>query len=432
MDSLLNAVSVIFWGLVMFSLIVVVHEAGHYTVARLCGMRVKEFMIGLPGPNIGFKAFGTKFGITPFLLGGYALIAGAQQEEQSPTLARSLGILATSGSVSGAAAAECQSVLGYDFESDLDQLYDWGTIERKRLKGDDCIYSMPADGDFAQGQPRTLSDVDALIEAERRVTYCGAPWFKRVLMLLAGAAFNLIFAIVVFSAALMYMGDTQPADPWRVEQVVAASPAATAGLQAGDQLLALDGQRFNSWNEFSALTATLSPGQEVVVSVLRGGQNQDFLCTLGDKDGKAFLGISPTTKRVPVSFGQAISRSVGFVGIVAGAIAQLFNPATFTTMVGQSSSVIGVSFEARNAASDGFLSFIVLAAALSISIGLMNLLPLPPLDGGKIVLETIQKLTRRALPVRVINIVSVGCLCLIVLLFVVLSGQDIQRYILGG
>jgi regulator of sigma E protease len=123
---------------------------------------------------------------------------------------------------------------------------------------------------------------------------------------------------------------------------------------------------------------------------------------------------------------------VGFIGIVAEAITRLFNPATFNEVVSQSASVVGVSFMAKDAAEGGPLPFITMAAALSISIGLMNLLPFPPLDGGKIVVETIERVTRRSIPTRVINSISVTALVLLVMLFLYVTNQDIQNYIIGG
>jgi regulator of sigma E protease len=101
-------------------------------------------------------------------------------------------------------------------------------------------------------------------------------------------------------------------------------------------------------------------------------------------------------------------------------------------VVSQSASVIGIAFEARNAADAGFLPFIVLTAALSISIGLMNILPLPPLDGGRIVVETIERIAHRKIPTRVVSSITLAGFTLLIMLFLFVTGQDIERYILGG
>ena len=430
MEILLNVLTTVFWGLVMFSLIVLVHEAGHFTAAKLCGMRVREFMLGLPGSNLGIQIGETRFGVTPFLLGGYALVAGMQFEAESPTLARALALLAERGSIDTATAQRLENSLGYELEADLDQLTDWGTIQRRRTKGGFYRYEMKAGDGYAQGQAREISDADSLVAAERKLTYLGAPYHQRVIMLLAGAFFNLVFAIIVFTAAMMYVGDGQLTK--LVDSVTAGSPAAAAGIMPGDDLLSIDGQETADWQAFYDLIGQHAVGDQVVVAVLRDGQTIRLEATLGDNNGRAFLGVSPYIEPLPVSFTEALGRSFSFIGIVAVTIAGLLNPATTGQVISQSSSVVGVSVEAANAASAGFLPFIVLAAGLSISIGLMNLLPIPPLDGGKIVLETIQRLLGRPIPIRVINSISVAALVMLGLLFVTVTWQDIQHYIIGG
>jgi regulator of sigma E protease len=175
-----------------------------------------------------------------------------------------------------------------------------------------------------------------------------------------------------------------------------------------------------------------APGDEATFTIERAGEQLSYQVILADNDGRALLGVTPTAERHSTPLVEALGTSVSFIGVVAVAIVQLFNPATFGEVIGQSASVIGVSFEARNAAAAGFLPFITLSAALSISIGLMNLLPFPPLDGGRIVVETIERVTRRSIPTRVINGITVVALSLLIMLFLFVTTQDIQRYILPG
>ena len=427
---ILDLLTTVFWGLVMFSLIVCVHEAGHFTAAKLCGMRVREFMLGLPGPNIGVTVGETKFGITPILLGGYALVAGMQFETESPTLAQSLTALAKLGKVDTQTALAYGSELGYDWESDLEQLVDWGTVRRSKLKGAGFLYEMNADRGLTRAEARVLDDADALIASERRRTYLGASYPKRVLMLVMGALFNLIFAVIVFTTAMVMVGDSRLTTT--VSATTVGSPAAAAGILPGDRLAAIDGTEIATWEDFYKLIGNHGPGDTVVVAIERGGHLLEMTIVLSDNNGRAFLGVSPTVEDVPVGLLEAFNRSIGFIWMVAVAIVGLFNPATFGDVISQSSSVVGISVEASHAASAGFWPFIVLAAALSISIGLMNLLPLPPLDGGKILLESIQRVIRRPIPMRVINSISMVVLVLFGVLFLTVTWQDIQRYIVGG
>ncbi|MDR1422986.1 MAG: M50 family metallopeptidase [Coriobacteriales bacterium] len=443
METLLTGIEIVFFGLIMFSLIVFVHELGHFVAARAFGVRVSEFMIGLPGPNIGFTFKGTKFGVTPILLGGYALIAGMEGGKENPNLVHALAWLARQGSADTAAVQNAEKELGFDLEEALDILHGWGSIVRVRLKGGLYRYDMPDEkgavepdsskslvSSYALGEPRPLPDPTAALDVERRKTYRGLGWFKRVLILANGVIFNLLFAIIVFTTVLMVVGDQQPITT--LDAVAADSPAALAGIEAGDTLVGVDGTPIDNWEGFTAVIATHQPGEEVRVTVERDGHERSFPVVLGQSEGRAILGVTASLERVPISFTTAAGTAVGFIGIVAQAILQLFNPATFSDVVSQSSSVIGISVEARNAAEQGFIPFIILAAALSISIGLMNLLPIPPLDGGKIVVETIERVTRRHIPVRIISGISVTCFVLLIALFLFVTNQDIHRYILGG
>ena len=429
METLIEAFKVIFFGVLMFSIIVTVHEMGHFTAARLFGLRVKEFMIGLPGPNIGFKFKGTKFGITPFLLGGYALIAGEGSARENTHLASALSYLAAHGALTDEEAYVAGHELGYDLEEALEVLDAWGTVRRVKKRGR-YTYLMPQSETAAEGEPRRIEDVAAHIAAERKLTFNAAPWYQRVIILAAGVIANLLFAIIVFTTVLMILGDQIPTTTF--ESIVGGSPAEQAGMMAGDTILGLNGRDIDSWDTLTEVMNAYKPGDEVTVSIDHQGVIKDYTVTLADNEGRPMIGFSPVTEAAPISFFEALSISVGFIGIVAEAILMLFNPSTFTEVVSQSSSVVGISFEARNFAAAGFMPFIYLAAALSISIGMMNLLPFPPLDGGKIIVETIERVTRRKIPVRIMNGITVAALTLLVMLFIYVTNQDIHRYIIGG
>ncbi|MDR0308496.1 MAG: M50 family metallopeptidase [Coriobacteriales bacterium] len=435
-NTFISGLSVVFWGVVMLSLVVVVHEAGHFTVARLLGLRVREFMIGLPGPNIGFTFKGTRFGVTPFLLGGYAAIAGMQEElteEKTKLLPKAITLLSLAGRLDTAEVQALEPSLGFDLEGSLDTLTDWGSVMRKKQRNGLYLYEMPAGAGVARGEAREIADPEAFIASERKLTYTAAPWWKRVLMLLGGTAFNLIFAVIVFTVIMVAVG--QQTGTSELSEVAADSPAASAGLVVGDRITAIDGQAVEDWDGLVSVLGGQQVGQTVSVDIAPAdgtAQTETVAVTLGDNQGAPYLGVSPVVKTSPVSLGSALGRSFGMIGMVAQAIAQLFNPATTGAVLSQSTSVVGIAFIARDAAAEGFLNFIIITASISISIGLMNMLPFPPLDGGKIVLESIQRIIRRPLPVRLINTISIVGMGLMVVLFLFLTSQDIQHFIFGG
>jgi regulator of sigma E protease len=133
-----------------------------------------------------------------------------------------------------------------------------------------------------------------------------------------------------------------------------------------------------------------------------------------------------------VPLGQAFSASWRYISLTAATIAQLLQPAHAGEVIENSTSVVGISVMASEAAQEGASSLLFLAAAISLSLGFMNLLPIPPLDGGKLVLEIIAVIIRRPVPIKVQTVISYVGMALFLLLFFVLLRQDIVRFILGG
>ena len=112
---------------IVLGILVVIHEGGHYLASRAFGVRVTEFMLGMPGPNIGFKKWGTKFGVTPILLGGYARVCGMEPGEMSPHLEPVLAALYRRGTANMEdIAADCGITDDEALEA-LDELVEWGS-----------------------------------------------------------------------------------------------------------------------------------------------------------------------------------------------------------------------------------------------------------------------------------------------------------------
>ncbi len=427
METVIEFLKVVFFGVLMFSIIVTIHEAGHFTAARLFGLRVKEFMLGLPGPNIGITFKGTKFGVTPILLGGYAMIAGeGGMGKENPNLASAYSFLSEHGKLDEDRARGFSSSLGYDLEEALDVLDAWGTIKRTKDKGK-YTYHMIADGALELGAPRKIEDANAHIEAERKLTFDAAPWYKRIIILAAGVIFNLIFAIVVMTSFYMATGVQNPTTT--LETIVAGSPAEVAGIQPGDTITSFEDKQVDSWTTLTTYIAAKKPGDEIDLTLDRSGSAREVTLKLADNNGSPMIGVSPTFTTEAMPFTEAVGNSVGYIGLVAGFIVQLFNPSTAGEVISQSTSIVGVSIMAKDVAESGIVPFIYLAALLSVSIGLMNLLPFPPLDGGKIVVETIERVTRRRIPVSVISFITMAAFALLILLFLVLTVQDVRNFI---
>ena len=434
---MLDVVLTIFWGIVLLSLIVVIHEGGHYLAARAFKVRVLEFMVGLPGPSIGVKRKGgqTRFGLTAIPLGGYARIAGMDDYIDESNLPRAAAFLYKYGQIETSKLEKASEVLGFDLGEALDVLVEWGTVEKVKLKsygmGKHYRYCAPGNEEFEQGEPRTINNPEAFIAHERSETYLALPWWKRLVVCAAGPLANLLTAIIVVTLVLSIAGTYQATNT--LAEVAPGGAAQAAGIEAGDTIVAVDGVAVETWTEFREAIAGVAVGSEVQVTFTRDGAEQTVTVVAQANDqGDPVIGVTAGTERIVYPVPEAFRESLLYIGQVTMAVLSLFNPATAAQTISQSTSVVGISVVARQAAELGIVNFIWLVAILSISIGLMNLLPLMPLDGGRIVVETVQRFTRKVLSPATLNFYTIVGMVFMFGLFFIVTSQDIGNIISGG
>ncbi len=524
MESISNVIAPIFWGVLLLSLLVFVHEGGHFLAARACGVRVTEFFLGLPCRFNVYHAsrrIGTRFGLTPLLLGGYAAICGMDPEE-SPHAAAVLDFVHRRGTAS---VAQIASELSITEEEALDTcafLLNWGSLapvydaskgEGPRSKFYPSSYAaMPRDAAgntvfdgrafdrahaTAEGEPWIAPDgAEAFLASERSHTYIGKGFWKRAFMLIAGIAVNLISGVLLFVIAYSVIGFQAPLDSNLLGSVATGSPAAAAGISEGDRILSVDGDAVTTWTEItSSLNAAREAGsdpieltvwtpdadapqapegsasddmasyladhgsiREVALSTAddgmigeltvwtpdadapqapEGSASDDMASYLADHgsirevalstadDGMIGIGVSYHTVRVdPVASARL---SFDFLVGTAQGVAKLLIPQHTMEVLDNSTSVVGISVMSAEAAQDGAGTFLSLAALISFSLGFMNLLPIPPLDGGKLLIEVIQAVTRREVPVKVQLILSYIGIALFGFLFLYMLRGDILR-----
>ena len=388
-DTLPGFLPSLFWGIITISILVFVHEAGHALAARALGLKVTEFFIGLPGPKISFKIGETRYGVTAIPFGGYVRIPALEG--------------------SGPAAE-----LG-------------------------------------------------LMSDEERAELGDIPMWKRIVVLSAGIVTNLVVAIVILTILLSTAG--LPTDQGYVSPV-SGGPAAAAGLPDQARVLSIDGVPVETFGELADFVQTQDAGDTVtVVYQVDGGESQsldivlaerpsepdvpaiddpDAANTGGDVDANqdvdtaapvsphdnlppVYMGVAPYMIFQPLPIGDSFMHAIRHIGLIAEAISRLFNPATFQEVVDQSASIIGMSVMSAQAAQTGIMNYAFLVASISISLGLMNLLPIPPLDGGKIVLELIQRAMRRPVPQSIQVGLSMFGICLLLVFMFYVMFQDVLR-----
>lgn len=418
-----DAFMTIVWGVLTFSILVVIHEGGHFLAARAFGVRVHEFMIGLPGPALRFKSkkSDTVFGITAVPLGGYVRIAGMEPGPEDELLADALKASAVAGRVD---AGTLSTALGVPVErasSLLVTLADWGVLEP--AADDDISYLSTVEADES-------TDPVALLAAARSVTYRALSKPKRITVLTMGVLANLATALIVFTVVLSVWGYYQHS--LTLYDVSEGSGAQEAGLQAGDRITALDGETVEEWFDLTTLISTRQPGDTVSVTFLRDDRTLTGSGTLGESEfGTPVLGIVSDLDHVNLSVPQAATESVRMTGLVFQAILRFFSPDTFQESVDGARGIVGITVEVAEAAGRGPLDYAWIVALLSLSLGVMNILPIPPLDGGKVVIEVIEGLSGRQLGRRFAIGVSVSGAVLLFSLIGYLIYADVVRYFIN-
>jgi regulator of sigma E protease len=387
--------------------LVFIHELGHFLAALALKMRPRRFLIGFPPAILTFKRGGIEYGIGAIPLGGLVKIPGMHRPAPSDL------------DLSFARALEEQPSLLGPLEA-----------AKRALPSDDPAAIAPLhealEGAELSPQARKV--------AEKGLTEVGdglapdAYWrqrtWKRVTVILAGPASNVVFAVVVFSILFMLGGGRVTAT---VDKVLNGHPAARIGLQPGDRILAINGKPVGPTGISRAISD--SQGRPLTLKVVRAGRAVTLGPVAPQKDqGSYRLGF--VLRGTGLSPPDAAWQSIKLVGIVTKgtvvALANVFHAKDRKNF----QSTVGIVQASSTAVSQGVQDFLFLLAFISLSLALLNLLPLLPLDGGHIAFSLVEGIRGRPLAREIYERVSVVGIALVLMLFFVGLSNDIGR--LGG
>lgn len=461
MSSILSVVSAVFWGILVLSVLVFVHEGGHYLAARAFHVRVTEFFLGMPcRVRLSHKSekYGTEVGVTPILLGGYTRICGMEGDDD-PLLAPALGSVMRRGRASAEEVADDIGCTPDKAVSLLDTLCDWASVRQGQGPGglsgkerDDLplVYeTLRRDAnllteydrghDFSSGNVTEAgapceSDVsdDELLARERLRTYLGAGFWKRIVMLAAGPLVNLALAVLIIMAGLSIQGVDVMVDSSQLGGVTEGSYAEAAGLEAGDVITSVNGTSISTWDDLVAAIGTyLDSGTDFDLTYVRDGMEHATSVDLPDGQTVDLLGISASTTTYHPTIVESAEYAWNYAAFYASYVVKLIVPTQTMGVLNQSSSIVGISVMASEAASAGAFDLVLFCAVISMSLGFMNLLPIPPLDGGKMLVEIIQALMRRQLSMRVQTIIGYAGLAFFLFVFIIVLKNDIIRFVIG-
>jgi len=338
--------------LVIFGLLIFVHEFGHFIIAKMVGIRVEEFSIGM-GP----KAFSTRKGETLYSIrllpiGGYVKMTGES-----------------------------------------------GVEEEDLLSADD---------------PKRFNNKTV---------------GQRAAVVVAGPLMNFLLAILLFALFFSFVG-IPTADPsTKIGEIVANSPAEKAGLNPGDRIVAINGHNVNEWSEMVKIIHN-QPGQELDFTIERAGRTMELKITpeLDPESKVGLIGITPSTyweKVNPIKgLGLAIRRTLEIIVFTFAAIVQML---TGKMGVGEVAGPVGIVQLIGESARVGLIYVINLTALISINLGLLNLLPIPALDGSKLIFLGIEAVRGKPIDARKENFVHIIGFALLMTLMLFVTYRDIVR-----
>lgn len=264
---------------------------------------------------------------------------------------------------------------------------------------------------------------------------------KRLAIVLAGPVANLIFAFLAFTVIAVFYGEFVPSESARIGSVRAGMPAATAGLRAGDQVTSVDGVPVTSWKEL-ATAIRASGGREVALVVEREGATETLSVTPQEQPekniynetvGTAWLiGIEPALDTRPVGPGQALlvglGQTVWWVQTLVVSVGKLILGRIPAGDIGGPLLIAQAAGEQARLGFDYLLRFM---AVISVNLGVLNLLPVPVLDGGHLVFFAIEAVRRRPLEARHREIAQQVGLVLLLGLMALAFYNDVARLLFG-
>jgi regulator of sigma E protease len=398
----------IFIAIVGLGVLIFVHELGHFTASLALGMRPRRFYIGFPPAILKTTRNGIEYGLGAIPLGGVVKIPGMHRPAAVDVDAGLSRALHEEPALSGAAGRLRNALAAGDHDAARDSLRVLGELVDEREL-------TPATETSAR---RALDDLNDALGPD---AYWRAPTWKRVTAIAAGPAANILLALVLFTG--LYM--TSVGKPTTtVEEISQNSPAQSMGLKPGDRIVTIGGARVEAGDVSTIISG--SEGRPLSVVVVRDGQEVTLPNTAPKlSDGAYRLGFILAGESMPLP--EAAQESVALSLRVTREIGASLGRLVQGDGRKEISSPVGIVQGSSEAAKQGTDTFLFVLGLISLSIALLNLLPLLPLDGGHIVFAIAEGVGGRTVRREIYEKVSVVGLGVVLLLFFIGLTNDIGR-----
>jgi regulator of sigma E protease len=357
----MNFLNILYF-LILLSLIILIHEAGHLFAAKKFGVYCYEFSFGMGPVIFKRKKKETQYSIRALPIGGFVSMAG---------------------------------------EEDGDEAYP-----------------------------------DVKVPDDRRLTN-KKPW-QKIIIMLAGVFMNFVLAWVIFSLIILAGGSYSNSPEPVVDKVVAGSPAEEAGFEEGDRIIKIvkeDGSSVepDSYIDMQSFTSAYSGTETYTVE--RDGKTLTLTVTpeYNDDSQSYIIGITgPDATVNDVNILNCWWYGIAEMGMIVKLLMTTLAGLIFHgSGLSQLSGPVGIYQASSEYASMGFAAFMFLVAELSLNVGIMNLLPLPVLDGGQVIITLVEWIAHRELNQKVKTGIMIACWVLLIGLMVFVTWNDISKLIAG-
>ena len=373
----------------VFSAVIAIHEFGHFAVAKLCGVQVNEFSIGM-GPVLLKKMHhGTQYSLRALPVGGFVALEG----EESP-------------------------------ESQQAEREERSDLEERPLSQRSGADSSP-NGGTLNGEEVSQPTGKPLNEA---------PVWQRALIMAAGACMNFLLGFVVM--AIVLAAQNEPITSRVIYAVEDGALCGQTGLEAGDKVLAVNGRRCFVANDM-LYELMRTEDYSASFTVLRDGKKVELprvqFDTWQDEDGETHMSLGFTVygiRKTPVNVIKEAWNSVLYYGRII--FTSLMDLLRGRESINDLSGPVGIVTAIGQAASYGWQDLLELLALITVNVGIFNLLPFPALDGGKVVFLLIEGVTGHAVPEKIQSGLTLAAFALLFALMIFATYNDIVRLVTGA
>lgn len=408
--------------IIVFGLLVFVHEFGHFYVAKKSGILVREFSIGMGPKLFQVHRSQTTYTIRWLPLGGYVRLAGSDDESTIDPGTNVVVQLDHDHKVKRIDASESDiPISGLPVQVIKADLVDALSITGYENGDEQKEITLSVDHDA------TIIDKNKteLVIAPRDTQFQQANVWQKLATNFAGPFMNILLGFVVF---FIWTFTIPGPATTQIAQVVPNSPAAEAGIQKNDRFFSIDGQKTTNFNDVvSRIDA--SHGRKMVIRLQRGQQNKQVSLKAQKKvrqKQKVYeIGVVAITDN---SLGAKIKRgwdsAVYTTGMIFSAVGNLFRHFSLNKLSGP----VGIYSQTSRVSQMGFVYLLEFLAMISINLGIVNLIPIPGLDGGKLLLNLIELVRGKPISEDHEAAVELAGFVLLLLLIIAVTGNDIYRY----